>query len=117
MNRMMIKMSLALVTAGCACLAQAGVRTVDVPRITNGGTGYIGLTESAGMPRPAMREAWRGTATMGSSAADEQMNRQGVMASSGPMQPAMWRDGSPAMRSGIDLGASASAKAMWATPK
>ena len=71
MNRMISKMTLALVTAGCACLAQAGVRTVDVPRITNGGTGYIGLTESAGTPRPAMHEAWRGTATMGSSAASQ----------------------------------------------
>lgn len=117
MNRMISKMTLALVTAGCACLAQAGVRTVDVPRITNGGTGYIGLTESAGTPRPAMHEAWRGTATMGSSAADEQMNRQGAMVGSSPMHATMWRDSAPAMGSGIDPGASASAKAMWSTPK
>lgn len=31
--------------------ANAAVRAADVPHITNGGTGYIGLTESAGQPR------------------------------------------------------------------
>ena len=31
--------------------AQAGVRAVDVPRISNGGTGFIGATESANVPR------------------------------------------------------------------
>ena len=44
--------------------ANAAVNTVDVPHITNGGTGYIGLTASAGQPRAAESRATR---TMGAS--------------------------------------------------
>jgi len=33
--------------------AHAGVMAVDVPRITNGSTGVIGVTESVGQPRRA----------------------------------------------------------------
>lgn len=37
--------------ACCAAAAQAStLKAADVPRITNGGTGFIGVTESAGMP-------------------------------------------------------------------
>lgn len=32
--------------------ANAAVNAVDVPRISNGGTGYIGLTDSASQARP-----------------------------------------------------------------
>lgn len=32
-----------------------GVRAADVPHMTNGGTGYIGLTASAGTPREAFQ--------------------------------------------------------------
>jgi hypothetical protein len=37
----------------CAAAAQAGtpIKAADLPQITNGGTGFIGVTESAGMPR------------------------------------------------------------------
>jgi len=50
---MKVATTLALCAAALtASLAQAGgVRAVDVPRISNGGTGFIGVTESANAPR------------------------------------------------------------------
>jgi hypothetical protein len=48
--------------------ANAGVRAVDVPHITNGGTGYIGLTQSANQPQAvAMATRWHGSADATSS--------------------------------------------------
>lgn len=52
------------VAAAFVSAAQAAPpRAADLPRITNGGTGYIGLTESAGTARrpamPAERSAMR----------------------------------------------------------
>lgn len=46
-----------LISGAAACLAlaaQAGtaMNASEMGRITNGGTGYIGLTQSAGQPRP-----------------------------------------------------------------
>jgi hypothetical protein len=39
--------------------AHAGVMAVDVPRISNGGTGFIGVTESVGQPQRAdMHGRW-----------------------------------------------------------
>lgn len=46
--------------AGGAAAAQAGthVRAADLPRITNGGTGFIGVTDSAGMPHRPVTAQW-----------------------------------------------------------
>jgi hypothetical protein len=48
-NRLSL-LAAAMLAATCSLAAHAGVNAVDVPRITNGGTGYHGLTGSAGMP-------------------------------------------------------------------
>jgi hypothetical protein len=42
---------IATLAAATAFQAQAGVNAVDVPRISNGGTGFIGVTASAPMAR------------------------------------------------------------------
>jgi hypothetical protein len=45
--------------ACCAAAAQAGTTSAPADaRITNGGTGFIGLTESAGMPRQPFQVRW-----------------------------------------------------------
>jgi hypothetical protein len=45
--------------ACCGAAAQAGKTiTAADARITNGGTGFIGLTESAGMPRQPFHVRW-----------------------------------------------------------
>jgi hypothetical protein len=48
-------LAIALGTAAFAgsITAHAGVRIADSDRITNGGTGHIGLTQSVGQPMPA----------------------------------------------------------------
>lgn len=48
-------------TLACgAAAAQAGthVRAAELPRISNGGTGFIGVTESAGMPHRPVTARW-----------------------------------------------------------
>lgn len=51
---------LCAVLAGGAAAAQAGthVRAADLPRISNGGTGFIGVTDSAAMPHRAVTAQW-----------------------------------------------------------
>jgi len=45
--------------ACCAAAAQAGTSfTAADARITNGGTGFIGVTESAGMPSQPVHARW-----------------------------------------------------------
>lgn len=57
----------AAAAASFVCVAQATPpRAADLPRITNGGTGFIGLTESAGTDwRPGMATERTATRTSG----------------------------------------------------
>jgi hypothetical protein len=53
-------------TLACGTLAaQAGttLQAADLPRIGNGGTGFIGVTESAGMPRQPVDVRWSATSS------------------------------------------------------
>jgi len=51
---------LSAVLACCAAAAQAGtsLKAADLPRISNGSTGFIGVTESVGMKRPPVDVQW-----------------------------------------------------------
>ena len=50
--------------ACCAAAAQAGtLKSADIPPITNGGTGFIGVTQSFGMPAQPFNVRWNATAT------------------------------------------------------
>lgn len=51
--------------ACCAAAAQAGItfKAAELPRISNGGTGFVGVTESAGMPRQPVRVQWTASST------------------------------------------------------
>ena len=51
--------------ACCAAAAQAGsaIKSADLPAITNGGTGFIGVTESAGMPGQRYDVRWSASDT------------------------------------------------------
>src|SRR6185369_2618638 len=52
-------LTLSATLACCAAAAQAGTRfTAADARITNGGTGFVGLTESAGMARQPVHVRW-----------------------------------------------------------
>ena len=46
--------------ACCAAAVQAGttIKAADLPRISNGSTGFIGVTESVGMKRPPADVQW-----------------------------------------------------------
>jgi hypothetical protein len=48
-----LALTLGTVALACGMTAQAGVRISDSDRITNGGTGHIGITQSIGQPMPA----------------------------------------------------------------
>lgn len=64
MNRFPNLMLCATLACGAAA-AQAGtsLKAADLPRITNGGTGFVGVTESAGMPRQPVRVQWTASST------------------------------------------------------
>jgi hypothetical protein len=55
-----IHLMLSATLACCAAAAQAGtsLKAADLPRISNGGTGFIGVTESVGMKRPPADVQW-----------------------------------------------------------
>ena len=61
MNRFAALLAAAAAAVCCTFAAQAGTRVnaADLPHISNGGTGYIGLTESATTPDrlPKMSDA------------------------------------------------------------
>lgn len=57
-----------ILCAALACgavAAQAGthVRAADLPRISNGGTGFIGVTDPAGMPHRPVTAQWNAGTT------------------------------------------------------
>lgn len=79
--------------------AQAAVDSRDVPRISNGSTGYIGLTESAGTVRIARFErmtagpdmsAERGASMPVERGTSNATRAMGAAAATAPAAPAYW---------------------------
>lgn len=52
-----------LACGAAAAYAGTGVKATDVPRISNGGTGFIGVTESIGMPSQPVALRWSASGT------------------------------------------------------